>query len=91
MVGLRVKERHTDARMHTRVQTQTHTHTHTHTRTRKNSSGTGRYRFTFSQYESTQRIVILVMDQLMSVDSLLTFFGPLIKDTEMINKLRFIF
>ena len=31
MVGLRVKERHTDARMHTRVQTQTHTHTHTHT------------------------------------------------------------
>ena len=83
-----MKERHTDARRC--ASTHTHTHTHTH-RPERIHQEPGGHRFTFSQYESTQRIVILVMDQLMSVDSLLRFFGPLIKDTAMINKFRFIF
>ena len=81
-----------DKQMHACVQAHTHTHTHTHThRPERIHQEPGGHRFTFSQYESTQRIVILVMDQLMSVDSLLRFFGPLIKDTAMINKFRFIF
>lgn len=70
MVGLCVKERQTD------------THTHGSERIHQEPGG---HRFIFSQYESTQRVIILAMHQLMSVESLLRFFRPLMKDTEMIH------